>query len=339
MTTALALPDPHVVTVAQVRASVVPMAQAARASIRESGSVAAASDLARRLEAFRGYLRDREAQAVVAAETRRTEVLIGHLLGPPVVGVNQHTEGSHTSEASPLSKDDRTRFRNLAEHETRVEALLASGVVARRAILDALQRAERGTSEPPAGRFSTIVADPPWQYGNSGTRANAAGHYVGSRTLSVPQLCGLEPMPDGTKLTEQVEAWRADDAHLYLWTTAGFLRDAFDVMEAWGFTYKTFLAWVKPQMGMGNYFRVSSELVLFGVRGRLPIEHRGLMNWWQAKRGKHSAKPQQFYKLVTKASPGPFLEMFSRCYAADALPGTCHCSKCARGWEVWGNEA
>jgi N6-adenosine-specific RNA methylase IME4 len=197
-------------------------------------------------------------------------------------------------------------------------------------------------SPPPpiaAGLFSTIVADPPWRYGNTSTRAAAQDHYD---TLSIAQLCGEELLPDGTNLAKEVvQPKTASPAHLYLWTTAGHLPEAFSVMAAWGFTYKTYLVWVKPQMGMGNYFRVSTELVLFGVKGEMRTQDMGLMNYFTAKRGKHSAKPQMFYDLVTKASPGPYLEMFCRCGASqgDQLPGTCQCSRCRLGWEVWGNQA
>jgi N6-adenosine-specific RNA methylase IME4 len=339
--TEVALPDPHTVAVAEVRERVVPLATAARDYCREHGDLEAARELARRLDAFARYLRDREGRDLMQAEVRRTEVLIGQLLGPAEPG-RPPAGTSHASDIKPIPREDRHRFRTLAEHAERVEELLTAGVTTRRAILDKLRIPPRAEGDPPSplitsdGRFSTIVADPPWRYGNAGTRANAEGHYDG--TLSVDQLCGREAMPDGSKLPEQVAAWRADDAHLYLWTTAGFLREAFDVMDAWGFEYKTFLAWVKPQMGMGNYFRVSAELVLFGVRGRLPVEDRSLMNWFQAPRGKHSAKPATFYDLVGRASPGPYLEMFARCYAVESLPGTCMCARCSRGWDVWGNE-
>jgi N6-adenosine-specific RNA methylase IME4 len=327
------LPDPAAITVAEVRERVVPMARLYREHARVMGDLDAARRLATALDAFSRYLRDREGRDIVTAEVRRTEVLIGQLLGPAPEPGRDVGRGralaSPASDAKPVPKDDRHRFRTLAAHEGRVEELLGRGVVTRRAILDRLPAPAEPTPEPEAdGRHRVIVADPPWRYGNAGTRANAEGHYDG--TMTVEDICGL-----GT----QVKGWSADDSHLYLWTTAGFLRDAFDVMDAWGFTYKTFIAWVKPQMGMGNYFRVSSELILFGVKGRLPVEDRGIMNWFQAPRGRHSAKPQDFYTIVERASPGPYLEMFSRCYADGALPGTCHCSKCARGWSVWGNEA
>lgn len=177
----------------------------------------------------------------------------------------------------------------------------------------------------PEGQYSTFVADPPWRYGNTSTRGAAENHYP---TMSIEELCELDIVPSRA----------ADQAHLYLWTTAGHLPDAFKVMEAWGFEYKTYLVWVKPQMGMGNYFRVSTELVLFGARGGMRTQHRGLKNYFHAKRAKHSAKPADFHDLVQQASPGPFLELFSRCNADSMLAG-CSCSKCRLGWDVWGNQS
>lgn len=177
----------------------------------------------------------------------------------------------------------------------------------------------------PDGKFATFVADPPWRYGNTSTRGAAENHYG---TMSIEELCELPVVPDHA----------ADQAHLYLWTTAGHLPEAFKVMDAWGFEYKTYLVWVKPQMGMGNYFRVSTELVLFGVRGGMRTLVRNEMNYFNAKRGKHSAKPVEFQDLVMRSSPGPYMELFSRCNADRMLTG-CTCSKCRHGWTVWGREA
>jgi len=177
----------------------------------------------------------------------------------------------------------------------------------------------------PDGKFATFVVDPPWQYGNTSTRGAAENHYP---TMSIEELCDLDVVPTHA----------AEQSHLYLWTTAGHLPEAFAVMAAWGFTYKTYLVWVKPQMGMGNYFRISTELVLFGIRGGMRTQHRGLKNYFEAKRGKHSSKPTDFHDLVAQASPGPYMELFSRCSADEMLTG-CECSKCRLGWTVWGNQA
>lgn len=343
--TALALPEPESVTLVQVRTDLVPLVQAARERIRESGDIGAARELTRRLEAFRRYLTDREGRDMVAAETRRTELLIGQLLGPVEAGERTDLRPSHASEG--LSKDDRRRFRQLAEHADAVEEALAAGVVSRKALLERIQFQPTGVPVPLRdGPCSTLTADPPWRYGNTATRANAHGHYDG--TLSIAQLCGEELMPDGTNLVKDVVLPKAGSpGHLYLWTTAGHLPEAFAVMEAWQYTYKTYLVWVKkttdgrPQMGMGNYFRVSTELVLFGTRGDLRTQDRGILNWFEAQRGQHSAKPIAFHDLVMKASPGPYLELFGRCGAGAGtqLPGTCQCTRCRLGWEIWGNQA
>jgi N6-adenosine-specific RNA methylase IME4 len=167
----------------------------------------------------------------------------------------------------------------------------------------------------PAGTYATIVADPPWRYDNKATRGAAEDHY---QTMTVAELC------DPGWVARNVAA--AENAHLYLWTTHAFLRESFDVVEAWGFTYRTHLVWVKPQIGMGNYFRSAHEHVLFGTRGKLPILDRTIPSWFEAPRGRHSAKPGSFRDLVKKASPGPYLELFSRDRPLDP------------DWHVWGNE-
>jgi len=158
--------------------------------------------------------------------------------------------------------------------------------------------------------FQCIYADPPWRYGNQGTRAATDNHYT---TMTVDEICA-----------EPVASLAADNAHLHLWTTNGFLFDAKRVMEAWGFTYKSCLVWIKPQMGIGNYWRVSHEFLLFGIRGRLLFGDRGQMSWVQADREKHSKKPHVFREIIERVSPGPRLELYGR----SIIPG----------WTVYGNQ-
>ena len=172
----------------------------------------------------------------------------------------------------------------------------------------------------PDGLFTTIVADPPWRYSNVATRAAAEDHYP---TLSIDELCGLEV--NGHRIADMA----ADAAHLYLWTTNSFLREAFSIIDAWGFEYKTGLVWVKPQLGIGNYFRSSHEYVLFGVRGGLHVRDSNQRSWFEVPRGRHSRKPDVFYDLVEKVSPGPYLELFAR----TDLFGP------RDGWTPWGNQA
>ena len=148
-------------------------------------------------------------------------------------------------------------------------------------------------------KFGTIYADPPWQYSNQSTRGSTDDHYDG--TMSIDELCEL-PVPEVT----------AEQAHLHLWTTNAFLFDTQKIMEAWGFEYKSTFVWVKPQMGMGNYWRNSHELMITAVKGGLTADSKAEMSWVECRRGKHSAKPQQVRESIMRMSPGPYLELFGR---------------------------
>ena len=125
---------------------------------------------------------------------------------------------------------------------------------------------------------------------------------------------------------EPVSKLVADNAHLHLWTTNAFLREAFTVIEAWGFQYKSCLVWIKPQLGMGNYWRVSHEFLLLGVRGSSPFEDKTCRSWLSNRRTRHSKKPFAFRRLIEKVSPGPYLELYGR----EEQPQT--------EWTVYGNQ-
>lgn len=160
--------------------------------------------------------------------------------------------------------------------------------------------------------FGTIYADPPWSYGNQGTRAATDNHYS---TMTVDEIAALP-----------VASLAAENAHLHLWTTNAFLFDALRVIASWGFTYaSSCFVWVKPQMGLGNYWRIAHEFLLLGRRGAAPFADQGLMSWAALDRTKHSRKPDEVRRMVERASPGPRLELFGR--------------GLTDGWTVWGNEA
>jgi N6-adenosine-specific RNA methylase IME4 len=159
-------------------------------------------------------------------------------------------------------------------------------------------------------RFRCIYADPPWQYGNQGTRAATGNHYGG---MTVDELMELP-----------IKELADDNAHLHFWTTNAFLFDSLRIMDAWGFEYKSCFIWVKPQMGLGNYWRVSHEFMLFGLRGKCPFNSRSEMSWGEYPRTIHSAKPEEIRKKIESVSNGPYLELFGR--------------RPTRGWMVWGNQ-
>lgn len=174
-------------------------------------------------------------------------------------------------------------------------------------------------------KFATVLADPPWQFQNR-TGKMAPEHKRLSRypTMTLQEIKDLP-----------VEAIAKDTAHLYLWVPNALLADGLQVMEHWGFTYKTNMIWYKirkdggpDRRGVGFYFRNVTEMILFGVRGknaRTLQPGRSQENIISSQKREHSRKPDEQYKIIEACSPGPFLELFAR--------GP------RKGWVVWGNQA
>lgn len=162
-------------------------------------------------------------------------------------------------------------------------------------------------------KFSTLVIDPPWDWGDEGDADQMGRARPTYSTMSLEQLLDL-PVGDIADV----------DAHVYLWITNRSLPKGFALLDRWGFRYVTCLTWVKPSFGMGNYFRGQTEHVLFGVRGSQPLKRRDAGTVFSAARGPngHSSKPLAFYDLVESCSPGPYVELFSR--------------QQRDGWTMWG---
>lgn len=174
------------------------------------------------------------------------------------------------------------------------------------------------------GKFTTIVADPPWQFMNS-TGKMAPEHKRLHRYPTLTQQDILE-LP--------VAQLAADKSHLYLWVPNALVAEGLEVMKRWGFEYKTNLIWYKTRKdggpdgrGVGFYFRNVTEMILFGIRGknnRTLQPGRTQTNIIVKQRREHSRKPDEQYDLIERCSPGPYLELFAR----NAHPG----------WKAWGNQ-
>ena len=174
-------------------------------------------------------------------------------------------------------------------------------------------------------RFKTVVADPPWQFNNR-TGKIAPEHKRLSRYQTM-NLQEIKRLP--------VEEIVEDTAHLYLWVPNALLAAGMEVMNSWGFTYKTNLIWYKARKdggpdrrGVGFYFRNVTEMILFGVRGknaRTLQPGRSQENMIISRKREHSRKPDEQYDLIEACSPGPYLELFAR--------GP------RQGWAVWGNQS
>jgi N6-adenosine-specific RNA methylase IME4 len=173
--------------------------------------------------------------------------------------------------------------------------------------------------------IGTVLADPPWQFANR-TGKVAPEHRRLNRygTLTLQEIMEI-PVAEAC----------AQQSHLYLWVPNALLREGLDVLEAWGFEYKTNLVWHKIRKdggpdgrGVGFYFRNTTELVLFGTRGRLRTSQAGRtqVNIIRTQKREHSRKPDEMYQLIEECSPGPYLEMFAR-------------GRYSEKWSAWGNQS
>lgn len=158
-------------------------------------------------------------------------------------------------------------------------------------------------------KYRTILVDPPWDVQQKGERG-AERHYP---LMTLEQIAAM-PVSDVAE----------DNAHLWLWVTNATIRPGYDIAEAWGFTVRSPLTWIKFRLGLGTYLRNSTEHLLFATRGTAPVEYRSQPTWINAPVQDHSHKPEEQYALIERVSPGPFLELFAR--------------RRQPGWDAWGNE-
>lgn len=160
-----------------------------------------------------------------------------------------------------------------------------------------------------ANGAATVVVDPPWDVLQHGLHG-AVRYYSLLKPFRIKDL----PIAD---LCEE-------NAHLWLWVTNGTLRIGYDILEVWGFTPRSTFTWVKPRIGLGAYLRNATEHCLLGTRGKAPVKYKSQPNWGFFPVQDHSHKPEEFYDIVERVSPGPYLELFAR--------------RPRHGWAVWGNE-
>jgi N6-adenosine-specific RNA methylase IME4 len=167
----------------------------------------------------------------------------------------------------------------------------------------------------PTQRYPVIYADPPWRYEFAETESRAIENQYPTMTLD--DIRSLD-----------VAGMSTDDAILFMWATSPKLAEAMSVIESWGFTYRSSAVWVKPQLGMGYYFRQQHELLLVATRGNIPApapadRPRSVVT---ADRLEHSAKPAEFAEAIERMYPTlPKIELF--------------CRSPRDGWAVWGNQS
>lgn len=181
--------------------------------------------------------------------------------------------------------------------------------------------AQTGTIDidKPNRKYNIVYADPPWQYWESGNK-NQSLHYT---TMTIDEICDLP-----------VKNIADDDCILFMWVTYPILKDAFRVIESWGFTYSTCaFVWVKknkiqntPFIGCGAWTRANSELCLLATKGNILRLDASISQIIESPIEEHSKKPDIVRNLITKlVGELPRVELF--------------CRNPADGWDVWGNEA
>lgn len=161
-----------------------------------------------------------------------------------------------------------------------------------------VENIEKGV-EAPTGKFDVIAIDPPWNYG---TQFNASGRRVAN------------PYPEMTQEElKKIELPASENCVLFLWTTHKFIWDAKELLDEWGFEYRSMFVWDKQKIGMGNLVRMQCEFCLMGIKGN-PVfrDAHNIRDIFSEPRREHSRKPKAFYEMVNNLCVGRKLDYFSR---------------------------
>jgi N6-adenosine-specific RNA methylase IME4 len=155
----------------------------------------------------------------------------------------------------------------------------------------------------PNGIFEVLVVDPPWQY------PGPPGDPTRRGVIIYPTMTIEEIIEFGQS---HIVPAAAENSILWLWTTNAFMRQAYQVLDAWKFKNKTILTWSKDRMGTGTWLRGQTEHCIMAIRGHPLVRLTNQTTWLQAATREHSRKPEQFYRLVESLCPGRRIEFFAR---------------------------
>jgi N6-adenosine-specific RNA methylase IME4 len=250
------------------------------------------------------------------------EVTVARDLGKARGATNVDTEISiaslseeNTESQSPASTNVAREWFQQADADPAAEA---KRITANQRREDARERLrdERPAQPMPSGLYELLYADPPWRYEHIETQSRAIENQY--PTMALDEICALA-IP------------AAADAVLYLWATSPKLAEAFEVLEAWNFSYRTCAVWDKERLGMGYYFRQQHELLLVAARGDYPVPPpptRPPSVIRERRAARHSQKPSRVYELLEAMYPT--LNEHSRVELFQRTPRD--------GWAAWTNE-
>lgn len=251
--------------------------------------------------------RARERQSM-AGRTCGKGMITGEKFAPPIKGkvrerVAASAGMSHTSltkaeEIVAAAAREPGKYLDLVSEMDRTGRI--DGVYRKLKILTQSEQLAKEPPPLPTGPFRVIVADPPWQYEKRANDPSRRG-MITYPSMSLEQIQSLD-----------VKGLSANDSILWLWTTNAHLPSAFNVVNAWGFEYKTTLTWIKNKMGTGDWLRGQSEHCLLCVRGKPVVNLTNQTTIICGPVRSHSTKPDEFYEMVESLCPGAKVELFAR---------------------------
>jgi len=150
--------------------------------------------------------------------------------------------------------------------------------------------------------YRTIVIDPPWPLEKIKRDVRPNQKEMDYTTMSIEEI---KDFPLHRFI-------HRDGCHVYLWTTQKNLQYSFNILNAWGIQYQCLLTWVKNVGYTPFSWMYSTEHVLYGTKGNMPLLRKGIRLDFKGKVREHSRKPDEFYDIVKRVSVPPMIDIFSR---------------------------
>jgi len=166
-------------------------------------------------------------------------------------------------------------------------------------------------------KYKTIVIDPPWNLNI------CCSKFCNGGTLS--EQLPYKTMTDTEIENFDIQQFTNEECDLFLWTTKAKIHTAFHILEKWGFRFSNFLVWNKRDGLTFNGVHNTLEYVLYGYKGKIGLDYKKpLESYFEAKRIKHSQKPDKFYSMIAKVTAEPRIDIFAR--------------RRHIGFDAWGNQ-
>jgi N6-adenosine-specific RNA methylase IME4 len=222
------------------------------------------------------------------------------------------TNRQYVSDAKKLKEEKPEVFEQVRKGEKTISQ--AKREILKESVAARLEEVAANEVIAPTGLFDVIVIDPPWPMQKIDRDVRPNQVEFDYPTMTEDELSSLEIPAD-------------EDCHVWLWTTHKFMPMAFRLLNSWGMKYVCTFVWHKPggfqPIGLPQY---NCEFALYARKGTPQfIDTKALPTCFNAPRGAHSEKPEEFYEMVRRVTGGRKLDMFNR--------------RLIEGFAGWGKEA